>query len=61
MQHGLITAWGKCKVTYYGSDTKFIGAEHKPCDDDDKPAESSFAGKAGMKLPAASRGECTLL
>ena len=28
MQHWLITARGKCKVTYYGSDTKLIGAEH---------------------------------
>ena len=50
MQHGLITAWGKCKVTDYGSDTKFIGTEHKPCDDDYKPAESSFAGKTEFKV-----------
>jgi hypothetical protein len=48
MQHWLITARGKCKVTYYGSDTKLIGAEHKPCDDGYKPAESSSAGKTGV-------------
>ena len=50
MQHGLLTAWGKLQGHGLWSDTKFIGTEHKPCDDDHKPAESSFAGKTEFKV-----------
>ncbi len=50
MQHGFITARGKCKVTYYESDAKLIGAEHKPCCNDHEPTESSFTRKTGFKV-----------
>lgn len=50
MKHGIIAARGKGKVTKYGSDTKLIRTEHKPCDDDHKPTESSFTGKTGFKM-----------
>ena len=50
MQHGIVTARMERKVTDYGSDTKLIGAEHKPYDDSNEPAEGSFAGKTGFKV-----------
>jgi hypothetical protein len=50
MKQGIITARVKSKVTYYGSDTKFIRAEHKPYVDGHKPTEGSFAGKTGFKV-----------
>ena len=49
MQHGIVTARVKRKVTDYGGDSKLIGAEHKPHSYDNKPAESGFAGKTGFK------------
>lgn len=50
MQHGVIAARVKRKVTNYGSDTKFIGTKHKPQDNGYKPTESRFAGKTGFKV-----------
>jgi hypothetical protein len=50
MQHGFITARGKSKVTYYGSNSKLIRAEHKPCCNGHEPAESSFTRKTGFKV-----------
>lgn len=50
MQHGIITDRVKRKVTDNGSDTKLIGAKHKPYGNGYKPAESGFAGKTGLKV-----------
>lgn len=50
MQHGIITAQIKRKVTDYGSNTKLIGTDHQPYGDDNKPVESSLAGKIGFKM-----------
>lgn len=50
MQHGVITARVKRKVTDYGGDAKLIRAEHKAYGNGYKPAESSFPGKTGFKV-----------
>ena len=37
------------KVTDYGCDSRLIGAEYKPYDNGNEPAEGSLAGKQGSK------------
>jgi len=43
VEHGIITARVKCKVTDNGSNTKFIGTEHKSNGDGYKPVECRSA------------------